>query len=265
MSAIFIYGRPGSGKSTFAASFTKLGYRVHFIDVDNKIKTMRNLKPLIQAQSVTTVPIESPVEESTLLQRAKGGIGYKPTRLPQGYFEICEVIENAATNPPEDAAHTVLVLDSLSRVNEHMARLLQHHSKDGKLGYDGWAAVLQNYESLFDTFYKLQPEPYAHCIICAHAKEDDNQILKVVESRPMIDGQFREKAGSYVDEMFYTFVDVKNKNAPAEFLAYTKPVGPVLQARTSIESLDVIVEQDFSEIFKGESVKRLPVKTGKKK
>lgn len=252
MSAIFIYGRPGSGKTTFATSFHKLGYRIHFIDIDRKIKTMRNIRKLIDDGTVTATEIESPVEESTLLQRAKGGIGYKPVKLPQGYFEICEIIEDFSQHPPEDASRTVLVLDSLSRLNEHMQRLLQHHSKDGKLGYDGWGAVLQNYESLFDTFYSLQPNIFAHCIICAHAKEDENQILKAIESRPLIDGQFRDKAGSYVDEMFYTFVDVRSKNSPAEFLAYTKPVGTVLQARSSNEELSTIVEQDFSIIFEGE-------------
>lgn len=263
MSAIFIYGRPGSGKTTFATSFTKLGYRVHFIDVDRKIKTMRNISKLVKEGKVTITEIESPVEESTLLQRARGGIGFKPPKLPQGYFEICETIEEMGQNPPDDAAQTVLVLDSLSRCNEHMSRLLQHHSKDGKLGYDGWAAVLQNYESLFDTFYHLQPHPFAHCIICAHAKEDENQILKAIESRPLIDGQFRDKAGSYVDEMFYTFVDVRSKNSPAEFLAYTKPVGTVLQARSSNEELSTVVEQDFSIIFEGEEAPE--VVKGKKK
>lgn len=255
MSSIMIYGPPGSGKTTMAATFTKLGYHVHFIDVDRKIKTMRNLQPLLEEKKISFEEIEAPIDSGSLTARAKSGIQYKPVKTPQGYLEICEKIEVHESDPLENSKQCVLVLDALSRVNEHMKSFIKHHSKDGIIAQPGWGAILGNYESLFDTFYRLQPDTYAHCIIIAHAKDDKDPILEMIESRPLIDGSFRDKAGSFVEEQYFTFVELPNKNMEPKFKCYTKPTGRIIQARTS-RDLPVIVESDFSIIFEGEEVIR---------
>jgi len=245
-----------------AASMTKLGYRVHFIDVDRKIKTSKNLQPLLEQKLLSYEELEAPVDEMSLVQRARMGADYKPLKQPKGYLELCERIEALATNPVDAE---VVVLDSLTRVNEHLQSLLRYHTKQGKLGFDGWAAVLQNYEALFEAFYRLQPEPYKHAIIICHAKDDRDEVLQAIESRPLIDGSFRDKAGSYVEEMFFTFVEVLNKVAEPKFLSYTKPTGRVMHARTS-RDLPVVVESDFSVIFADELEEQdAPAKTSDKR
>lgn len=251
MSSIMLYGRPGSGKTTLAASMTNLGYKVHFIDVDRKIKNMANLKERINSGMITVQEIESPIDTQSLKQRATSGLKSYPVSMPRGYLEMVEIIDNIEEDPPEN---TVLVLDSLTRVNEHMKSMLKYHCK-GKLDFSGWDAVLGNYEALFDAFYALQPNIFKHCIIIAHSKDDQDPILQIIESRPLIDGQFRDKAGSYVEEMFFTFVDVPNKQAVPKFLCYTKPTGRILHARSS-RDLPVVVESDFEVIFKGEGVQK---------
>lgn len=252
MSSILIYGRPGSGKTTMAASMTELGYKVHFIDVDGKIKNMQNLKQRIEDGSITSIEIESPVDPQSLKSRATAGLKAYPAKLPKGYHEIVSIIDEYSDSDALPEQPTVLVLDSLTRVNEHMKSLLKHYCH-GKLDFSGWDAVLGNYEALFDAFYKLQPNYFKHCIIIAHAKDDKDEVLQVIESRPLIDGQFRDKAGAYVEEMFFTFVDVPTKSSEPKFLCYTKPTGRILHARSS-RDLPVVVESDFSVIFEGEKV-----------
>ena len=259
MSSIFIYGRPGSGKTTFAASMTKLGYKVQFIDVDRKIKNMVNLSMEVEKELIQVTEIDDPIDTQSLKQRAQSGLKSYPMSLPRGYLSICETIDQLGKEDPPTEP-TVLVLDSLTRVNEHMKSMLKHHCK-GKLDFSGWDAVLGNYEALFDAFYSLQPNHYTHCIIIAHSKDDQDAVLQIIESRPLIDGQFRDKAGSYVEEMFFTFVDVPNKASTPKFLCYTKPTGRILHARSS-RDLPVVVEQDFGIIFHGET-KKGETKNGK--
>jgi len=258
MSSILIYGRPGSGKTTMAASFVKLGYKVHFIDVDGKLKNMHNLKQWIDEGRITYQEITSPVDPQPLKQRAIAGVKAYPTKPPKGYLEIVSIIDEYTDSDEGPEEPTVLVLDSLTRVNEHMQAMLKHHTK-GSLEFAGWGAVLGNYEALFDAFYKLQPNKFKHCVICAHAKDDRDEVLQVIESRPLIDGQFRDKAGAYVEEMFFTFVEAPNRSTQPKFLCYTKPTGRVLHARTT-RDLPVVVESDFSVIFEGEEVVNKPTK-----
>lgn len=53
MSSIFIYGSPGSGKTTLACSMIKLGLKVHILDMDKKVKSMENLRPYVEKNQVT--------------------------------------------------------------------------------------------------------------------------------------------------------------------------------------------------------------------
>ena len=251
MSSIFIYGRPGSGKTTLAASISKLGYRPLFLDFDKKVRTMKNLQPLIEAKQITYQEPTSTLSQESMKSRVQQGLKYWPRIQPKGYLELVDILTDLRENPPEDAHLIVPVIDSLSRVNEHLKRLIKHFQQKPKLDFDGWDAILVNYEELFSEFYSLQPSIYPHCIMIAHAKDDTIEELKSVELKPLLDGQFKDKVGSSVDEQYYSYVEAVNKNQPAKYYILTKPVGKITQARTS-RDLPTKVEADFSVIFKDE-------------
>ena len=247
MSSIFIYGRPGSGKTTLAASMTKLNLHVHFLDMDRKIPLMKNLQQQLEQEQLTYWQPQSPLVEESLREIAQSALKYYPRRQPKGYLELVDQLEHLKQHPQGD----VLVLDSISRVNEHLKRLLKFFQRKPKLDFDGWDAILNNYEELFSEFYRLQPEPYKHCIIIAHAKDDTIEELKTSELKPLLDGQFRDKVGGYVEELYFATVEATNPHQPAKYWVVTKPVGKITQARSS-RPLPTRAPADFSLLFKQE-------------
>ena len=248
MSSLIFWGPPGGGKTTLASTFTKLGYRVHYIDLDKKVNTMMNLQPLIKAKKVTFQEIESPIQEESLSAVARGQLKFYPKKMPSGYMEVCNIIDAYDDKPPTWAKRTVLVLDSSTRLNEHLVALMKHYQK-GKLEFSGWGAVLANYEALFSTFFALQPDTFAHCVMCCHARDDKDEDLGRIWSKPLIDTQMREKAGTYVEEMYYCIASAPTKTGVAKFQAITKPTGRILHARSS-RSVPTTVDGDMSKIFK---------------
>lgn len=256
MSSILLWGPPGTGKSTLAASMTGLGYHVHFIDLDKKVRTMKNLEPLLKSKKISIHELQSPLLETTLSQRLKLGPKQPPLKSPKGYLEMADYIDKLQqqdySSLPEGVtpANTVLVLDSLTRATQHMKRYLYFLQKKTYLEFGEWSFVLMNYEELFDSFFGLQPDSFAHCIITAHAMTEKDEQIQTIEAKPMVDGQMRDKISGYVDECYYTMVEAKGQ-AKAMFKVQTKPSGRVTQARSS-RDVATFVDADFSKIFAGE-------------
>lgn len=251
MSTILLYGPPGGGKTTLSATMTLLGYRCIFVDADRKARTMHNLKPLIDQNKIEVREPKSALVEATLRERVLAGPKMGPIVQPKGYLEIVDAITELQENPPEDAQNCVLVLDSLTRVVEHMKRLILHMQKKGHMEFAEWGFILTNLEELFISFYNLQPDIYKHCIIICHDMIEKDELLGSVKILPLIDGQMRQKAGSYVEEMYYCFVEV-DKSGSAQFMVQTKPVGRIMHCRTSRE-LNTYEDANFLTLFKEEA------------
>jgi len=245
MGSFLLSGAPGSGKTTLACSFINLGYKVYLIDADRKAKTMHNLKEWIDTGRLDIIEVSPILSGSTLGQVARKGLKFVPTAQPAGYLEIVDIIDGVEKSPPEDAGSSVLVLDSTTRVDEHMKRLMKHFSGKPKLEFDGWDAVLNNYEELFSTFYGMQPDTFAHCVITTHTRDVYDTNGAVVAYKPLIGGQFSEKASGYVEEHYHCDVDTPNKNSKPRFMVYTKPTGLIKHARSS-RPLKTYVEADMS-------------------
>jgi len=251
ISFIFFYGPPGSGKTTLAASMTKLGYKVRFIDIDDKVRLMGNLQSELKKGTIQVTPILSKLTQTTMreaIMSPKIGLA----RQPLGYLEICDQVSRyeemfAKGEPPEEQ---VLVMDSLTSQIEHMKRLIAHIQGKAHFTYDEWAIVLSNLEEYFYTMkglLKTETKPgFEHVIIIAHETTERDETTGEIQTLPYIEGQMRHKVGKYFEEVYYCQVEVPKGGTPLYkvLTVSTKRYS----ARTS-RDLPVWVDSDFSTIF----------------
>lgn len=276
MSFIFLYGRPGSGKTTLATSMTKLGYKVKIVDVDNKASDMININQLINQKKIVIISLSSTLTESSLRDRithitagAKGFSLAPPTRQPQGYLEFADIIDSLAKLRVEgkkdpDGCDVLVAPDSLTTLLEHLKRLIMFLSKKGKFEFDEWAAWLSNLEELFHSLQSFCGM-YKHVIVTAHEMtEVDNDTGRVTGIYPLIEGSMRYKVGDYFNEIYHCVVNVPKEGKP-EYYVETRSVNKA-EARTS-RNLDTLEDSDFITLFKEELVphKVKEVYNGKKK
>ncbi len=237
MSTIFIYGAPGSGKTTACASLARNDQKVIIVDVDGKADTMVNLDQY--RDNLIIHKVKSPLVEGGLLSKVKNE---KLTKQPEGYLEICSIVDKIIEEPhPND----IFVLDSLSRVVDHAKRLIKfrlNQQAGGKAtdsnNYAQWGMLLNFMEELFDYTTHL---PFKHVIVLAHELFDKDEATGLTTISPFIEGSFRNKVSSYVEEMYYARAETKGESTT--YTLTTKPIKRIAAARTS-RDLPVIFESD---------------------
>lgn len=248
MSSIILWGPPGTGKTTMALTMTKLGYKVHVIDADNKLHKMENAKALLASGQVIQYPINDKLVEDSLKSRILHP-GQAPLKQPQGYLNVVDLITKFELHPEETFLEGVIVLDSMSRVEEHLKRLICNVQKKNTFEFTEWGILKNNYEELFSAFYNL---PFKHQIIIFHSQVEEDQITGSKQFKPLLDGQTKDKVGKDVEEMY--FMSIGGTKDKPEYQITTRPLGRVQQARTS-RDLKTVEPADFSIIFKGERLK----------
>jgi len=262
MSFIFKYGRPGSGKSTMAATMVKLGYKVIFLDIDNKINKMVNLKKLLNGENSEVWTLTSGLVEGTMRDRVMTPKSIK--KQPRGYLEICDILDGleemrtSGKEPPGD----VLVIDSISSMLEHLDRLMKYISGKDHFEFGEWAMWKNYIEEFFykminlltaynpETKQNIEDKPwFKHVIIIAHEMIERDEITGKIEILPMIDGSVRHKVGKYFEEVYHTQVKVPAQG-PATYEILTKATDRY-EARTS-RDLPTYAPADYSIIFNEE-------------
>lgn len=240
-----LVGIPGSGKTTAACTAKP---PVYLIDVDGKAHEMENLKPMIERGDLVIYHMKSRLIEDSLAYRALHPD--KPIKKqPGGYIEVIEILSRITDGDEEFSQFNTFVLDSLTRLCEHLKRLLIYHRGQGVFGkvniskgsskevdtnWPAWGSYLSNLEELFDVATKYIPDG-KNFICTAHEKQivekdplTEVEVLKGIW--PLIDGQMREKIAGYFNEVYWMYrKDIKGKSP--EFLFRTS--GNKYCARTS--------------------------------
>lgn len=260
---------PGWGKTTAACSGKK---PIFEIDIDGKARQMENLKSMIKNGELVVYDMKNPLLSGRLSDRAKDP--NKPIKeMPKGYIEIVDLLNDIIdgtidwgiynlTQPPQ-----TVVLDSLTRLCEHMTRLLIYHRGQGKFGkikeqtakdidmnWPSWGSYKSNLEELFDAVTKFMPED-TDFICTAHQKEMTEtqfagtpaESTVVTGYKPLVDGQMRDKLAGYFNEVYYIERKTSKTQNGLKTTYRFRTAGRKFDARTSM-ALPEFVEANLSKV-----------------
>jgi hypothetical protein len=246
-----LVGQPGSGKTTAAATATAFG-PVLFLDMDNKLHKMENVKDKLDSGSIiqwsVAEPLSKGIKLSQLAQFDPKPGSKQVTMRPEGYIKLADMIDKLAESKciidhgGKKVKVETVVLDSYTSMGEHLKRLLMSVNQTTTMTMPLYGTALTNYETLNNTLLNLP----ANIIIIAHQKANKDEITGEISFTPLVDGQMADKIGKDFEEVYYLEKKITGDSAKFEMLTLGTNLKP---CRTS-RALPARVEPDFGKIYK---------------
>lgn len=244
-----LIGEWGSGKTTAAS--TAPG-PVLYLDTDNKLHKMVNLKPKLDSGQLIQWNIEVPL--STMGLRRLATTDMKPgTRLavqrPLGYMNLVGMIEKLVEDKciikhqGKKVKVETVVLDSYTTMDEHIRRLLMAVNGTATMTLPLYGSLLSNYEEVNNTLLRLP----ANIIFICHEKIVRDELTGKITYSPLINGQMANKIGAAFEEVYAMQKTVKGDKATYEM----NTLGNGMRACRTSRNLPTRVPANFAEIYKG--------------
>lgn len=192
-----MYGNPGTGKTTFGCGATK---PIALIDIDNKAKTQRNIKHLIDAGDVDVYPI------STALLGG-GDLDYilnpnaTPVVKPEGYEVIINVIHKIVHTAQKEYA--TIFLDSGTRLIQHLVQLIPPVNGKTQMTQNLWGVF---HTEMVNRLSRILAIPI-NFVISFHERYTQDEITKELKVHPSVPGQMGLEIASFFNEVYHTRVD----------------------------------------------------------
>ncbi len=238
-----LVGAPGAGKTTAASTAPT---PILFLDVDNKLHKMVNLKEKLANGAIIQVPIDEPLQDiklSTLsLMNLKPGTKINMKR-PKGYQQLADAIDKIVA----DKGHWngiklgTVVLDSYTTTDEHIRRLLMSVNGSATMTLPLYGTLLTNFETLNNTLLRLP----CNVIMICHQKPEKDELTGIVSYTPLINGQMSTKIAKDFEEVYFMEKKVSGGKATYEMLTIGSSMKPCRTSRL----LEAKVEPNFQVIY----------------
>lgn len=213
-----VYGPPKVGKTAIAAELAKYGYRLHWLDLENGRKTLRNpqiLPPEFRKNiDIVNIPDHQnfPIAIQTVKEVFKGGA--KRICFDHGTINCakCTALKEAARWSTLDLTkftrRDILVVDSLtqlgqSAINRAVQKELEKQGENYKFEWDDYR--VQGY-ALDNVCGKIQVAPI-NVIVLSHETDTEKADDKPEKLAPTAGTRNHSKTtAKYFDEVAYMYI-----------------------------------------------------------
>lgn len=239
-----LVGDCGTGKTTAASTAPK---PVLYLDTDNKLHKMENLRPSLTKGDLIQWPISEPLSMFGLTRLAtmdpKPGTKVTVQR-PKGYLQLAGMIESLVASKciVEGKKIATVVLDSYTSADEHIRRLLMAVNGSNTMTQPLFGALLSNFEELNNTVLRLP----ANVIFICHEKVDKDELTGKISIRPLIHGSMSQKIGKDFEEAYAMIKTIRGKEVKYEM----NTIGDSMRSCRTSRQLPAMVEPDFTKIYK---------------
>lgn len=253
MFSCLLIAPPGAGKTTAAA--TAPG-PVLFIDTDNKLHKMENMQGLIKEGKIIQWAIKDRLSSMKLSKLAVASAGKAGTKIaqerPDGYVNIANMLDlildgkGVIEHEGKKVKIGTLVLDSYTKMQEHMKRLITSANQTILTSPVLWGTMLTNQEILNDTMINQIGE-YCNVIMICHEKPVKDELTGRISFSPLIEGSMRDKIGKDFEEVYYMEKKIIGGAVKYEMLT----VGDSMKNCRTSRTLEARVEPNFTKIYGG--------------